>query len=85
LATFLLVFVFFLPLVFLAADFLPLLLVPILLFAFVFNFDLAAFLVVVAFFVVGSSTSQLVVLIGPGGVVVEGSVDSVDSVDILLS
>jgi len=82
LAALLLVFVFFLPLVFLAADFLPLLLVPILLFAFVFNFDLAAFLVVVAFLVVGS-TSLLVEVIGPGGVV-EGSVDSVDSVDILL-
>ena len=39
-------------------------------FAFIFDFDLAAFLVV-------GSTSRLVVLIGPGGVV-EGSVDSVD-------
>ena len=66
----LLTFVLFLLLVFLAVDFLLLLLVPILFFAFIFDFDLAAFLVV-------GSTSRLVVLIGPGGVA-EGSVHSVD-------
>ena len=69
-AALLLVFVFFLLLVFFAVDFLPLLLVPILLFVFSFVFDLVAFLVV-------GTTSWLVVLIGPEGVV-EGSVDSVD-------
>jgi hypothetical protein len=69
LAAHLLAFVLFLLLVFLAADFLLLLLVPILLFAFGFDFDLLAFLA-------AGPTSRLVVLIGPGGVV-EGSVDSV--------
>jgi len=67
----LLTFVLFLLLVFLAVDFLLLLLVPILFFAFIFDFDLVAFLVA------GSTTSRLVVLIGPGGVA-EGSVHSVD-------
>jgi hypothetical protein len=67
----LLTFVLFLLLVFLAVDFLLLLLVPILFFAFIFDFDLVAFLVA------GSTTSRLVALVGPGGVA-EGSVHSVD-------
>jgi hypothetical protein len=62
-----LVFVLFLLLVFLVVDFLLLPLVPILFFAFAFDLDLVAFLVV-------GTTSRLVVVIGPGGV--EGSVDS---------
>jgi hypothetical protein len=65
-------FTFFLLLVFLAVEFLLLPLVPIVLLAFGFVFDLVAFLVA------GSTTSRLVELIGPGGVAVEGSVDSVD-------
>lgn len=57
-------------LVFLVVDLLLLLLVAILLFAFGFDRDLVAFLVV-------GVASLLVVVIGPGGVV-EGSVDSFD-------
>jgi hypothetical protein len=77
-------------LVFLVVDFLLLPLVPILFFAFVFDLDLVAFLVV-------GPSSRLVVVIGLGGVEgsvgsggVEGSVGSggvegsVDSVDIIL-
>jgi hypothetical protein len=59
--------------VFLVVDFLLLLLALVLLFDLGFVFDL------VAFFVVGP-ISRLVALIGPGGE--EGSVGSVDSVDI---
>jgi hypothetical protein len=61
----------FMLLVFLVVDLFLLLLVAILLFAFGFDRDLVAFLVV-------GVASLLVVVIGPGGVVVEGSVDSFD-------